>query len=196
MIHPRDEVEAAFKHYFKTGIVEEDWIAWSQLFTDDATYHDHYWGTFHGPQQIQAFLEGTMSVGSMVYSVLVWYVIDEDRVVYKVLNRADNPEAGGPPFDFPSLQVITYAGGGKWSSEEDMWTTQEMKRMGQAYGAACAAHDPEHPRRLSRQDWGDWVDWARPAPGHRVEPSWLGRDDVVPIHTIRDISVGVRNPRS
>ena len=34
--HPRVEVEAAFRHYFLTGPVYEDWIAWSQLFTDDA----------------------------------------------------------------------------------------------------------------------------------------------------------------
>jgi len=33
----RDEIEAAFRHYFLTGPVYEDWVAWSRLFTDDAT---------------------------------------------------------------------------------------------------------------------------------------------------------------
>ena len=29
--HDRDEVEAAFRHYFLVGPAEEDWIGWSQL---------------------------------------------------------------------------------------------------------------------------------------------------------------------
>ncbi len=45
---PRDEIEAAFKNYFLTGPVMEDWIAWSQLFTDDAVYFDHFYGRFRG----------------------------------------------------------------------------------------------------------------------------------------------------
>ncbi len=43
----RTEVEAAFRHYFLTGPVREDWAAWSQLFTDDATYTDHFDGATH-----------------------------------------------------------------------------------------------------------------------------------------------------
>ena len=60
----RAEIEEAFRNYYFTGIVGEDWVAWSQLFTDDATYKDHYWGTFHGPKEIEMFLEGTMSLAS------------------------------------------------------------------------------------------------------------------------------------
>ncbi|HMG43268.1 MAG TPA: nuclear transport factor 2 family protein [Acidimicrobiales bacterium] len=190
--HDRAEVEEAFRRYFLTGIAGEDWIAWSQLFTDDAVYHDHFWGTFHGPSEIQRFLEGTMSFASHVYSVLVWYVIDGDRIVYEVRNRADHLEPGEPPIEFPSLQVIEYAGGGRWSSEEDWWTVQDMKRFNQRYAAACQAHGPEHEPRLSRLDWGPWVDWARPAPGDRPTPSWYGRDDVTPITRLSDMTFGAR----
>ena len=80
----RDEVEAAFRHYFLTGPVGEDWVAWSQLFTDDAPYLDHFYGTFRGPREIQMFLESTMSFAPHVYSPLVWYNIDGDQIVYKV----------------------------------------------------------------------------------------------------------------
>jgi hypothetical protein len=192
--HPRDEVEDAFRHYFMTGPVEEDWIAWSQLFTDDAVYWDHYWGRFTGPAEVQMFLESTMSAAPGVYTALVWYVIDGDRVVWKGLNRADNPQPGGPTLEFPSIQIMTYAGNGKWSSEEDWWVAFEMKRFGQQYGTACAEHDPDHPAKMTRLDWGDWIDWARPAEGHVARPSWLGRADVVPIHAVRDMGFGVRNP--
>ncbi|HVV30854.1 MAG TPA: nuclear transport factor 2 family protein [Mycobacteriales bacterium] len=192
---PRDEVEQAFRHYFLTGPVHEDWIAWSQLFTDDATYHDHFWGTFHGPAEIQQFLEGTMSFAAHVYSPLVWYVLNGSRIVYKVVNRADDPRGSGAPIDFPSLQVIEYAGGGKWRSEDDWWTVAEMKLFNQRYQAArkeagAAAIDP-----LSRKDWGPWHDWARPEPGETAAPSWLGRKDVARVASMRDMTFGVRDPQ-
>jgi SnoaL-like domain len=188
--HSREEVEAAFRRYFMTGPILEDWVAWSQLFTDDATYNDHYWGTFHGPAEIQRFLEGTMSFASFVYSPLVWYNIDGSQVVYKVINRADNPEPGGAPFECPSLQVISYAGDGRWASEDDWWTTREMRLLGTGYAAAKARFPASDP--MSRADWGDWVDWARPPSGHAAQPSWMGRD-LPGIARLRDITFGDRH---
>ena len=38
------EVEREFRRYFMTGPVLEDWQAWAGLFTDDATYFDHFYG--------------------------------------------------------------------------------------------------------------------------------------------------------
>ena len=133
----RAEVEAAFKHYFLTGPVMEDWTAWSKLFTDDAVYFDHYYGRFTGPQEIEWFLESTMSFGCHVYSPLEFYNIEGNRIVYKVINRADSPEPGGAPFEFPSLQIIHYAGEGKWASEEDWWIQAEMKRFAKGYADAA-----------------------------------------------------------
>jgi hypothetical protein len=192
--HPRAEVEEAFRHYFLTGPVGEDWIAWSQLFSDDAPYLDHFYGTFTGPEEIQRFLESTMSFAPHVYSPLVWYNIDGDQIVYKVVNRADNPEPGGPPIEFPSLQVIRYAGDGNWASEEDWWILREMKLFNEAYEAASREHDPDHRHKLSRLDWGPWVDWARPPEGAEPAPSWLGRDDVPRVTSLRDMTFGVRTP--
>lgn len=188
----RAEVEEAFRHYFLTGIVYEDWVAWSQLFTDEATYFDHFYGTFTGPFEIQQFLESTMSFAPHVYSALVWYNIDGDRIVYKLFNRADNPEPGGPPIEFPSLQVIHYAGDNKWSSEEDWWIMSEMKSFNKDYEAAREQFDPDHKSKMSRLDWGPWVDWARPPSGHVASPSWLGRDDVPRVTSIRDMTFGKR----
>jgi ketosteroid isomerase-like protein len=70
------EVEREFRHYCMTGPVLEDWQAWANLFTDDATYFDHFYGTFTGPAEITRFLEGTMGASPQVYSPLVWYVVD------------------------------------------------------------------------------------------------------------------------
>ena len=191
----RDEVEAAFRHYFLTGPVGEDWVAWSQLFTDDTVYFDHFYGRFRGPHEIQLFLESTMSFAPYVYSPLVWYNVDGSHIVYKVVNRADSPEPGGDPFEFPSLQVIQYAGDGKWSSEEDWWILAEMKSFAERYRSACVTAEVDPAQQMSRGDWGSWVDWARPAPGHEPAPSWLGRDDVPRVTSIRDMDFGERVSR-
>jgi hypothetical protein len=191
----RDEVEEAFRHYYMTGPVHEDWNAWSKLFTDDAVYWDHYWGKFHGPREIEMFLDGTMSYAPGVYTPMLWYNIDGSRVVWKGVNRADNPEPGGPILEFESLQILTYAGDGKWSREEDWWIWYEMQRFAREYGAACAKHDPDRPQKMTRDDWGDWVDWARPEPGHVAKPSWLGRTDIKPLRSTRDMTFGERNPK-
>jgi ketosteroid isomerase-like protein len=189
----RAEVEREFRRYFMTGPVLEDWAAWANLFTDDATYFDHFYGTFTGPEEITAFLEGTMGAAPQVYSPLLWYVIDGERVAYKVYNRADNPRPGGEPIDFPSYQFIEYAGGGKWRSEEDVWVKDEMKRFAVQYADAEAANPQTLEQKLRREDWGEWVEWARPEPGHQANPSWLGKEGFTPFASIRDINFGVRS---
>jgi hypothetical protein len=187
------EVEREFRHYFMTGPVLEDWHAWANLFTDDATYFDHFYGTFTGPEEITRFLEGTMGAAPQVYSPLVWYVADGARVAYKVLNRADNPEPGASPIDFPSYQFISYAGSGKWRSEEDVWIPAEMKQFARRYDDAAREHPQTSEQKLRRLDWGPWVDWARPDPGHQAAPSWLGKDGFRPFAGIDDIDFGVRS---
>ncbi|MDT5014839.1 MAG: hypothetical protein QOD39_999 [Mycobacterium sp.] len=176
-----------------TGPVPEDWHAWANLFTDGAIYFDHFYGTFTGPEEITAFLEGTMGAAPQVYSPLLWYVIDGDRVSYKVLNRADNPQPGGEPIDFPSFQFIEYAGDGKWRAEEDVWVLAEMKHFAKQYADAEAAHPQTPEQKLRREDWGHWVDWARPKPGHQANPSWLVKEGFIPFSSIRDITFGVRS---
>jgi hypothetical protein len=187
------EVEREFRRYFMTGPVLEDWYGWAHLFTDDATYFDHFYGTFTGPDEITKFLEGTMGAAPQVYSPLLWYVIDGTRVAYKVVNRADNPEPGAAPIDFPSYQFIEYAGGGKWCSEEDVWIPAEMKQFAKRYAKAADAHPQTLEDKLRREDWGSWVDWARPEPGHQATPSWLGKDGFTPFAGIQDIDFGVRS---
>lgn len=189
----RDEVEEAFKHYYLTGPVNEDWVAWANLFTDDAVYHDHFWGTFHGPGEILRWIEATIGGAPQCYTVLDWYTIDPNGVVvYRAINRADNPEPGGPPLDFPSIQTAFYAGNGKWRGEEDWWVMRESKNWGEAYMAAAAKHDPDHASKMTRLDWGH-IDWARPVPGHTPNPSWM-REGAKIVHRLKDMDFGVRNP--
>jgi ketosteroid isomerase-like protein len=190
--HDRDEVEEAFRHYFMVGPVMEDWIGWSQLFTDDAVYFDHYYGRFRGPKEIERFLDSTMMFGKHCYTALEWFNLDGDRVVWKGINRADHPDRSQPPFEFPSLQIIQYAGDGKWRSEEDWWIQSEMVAYAKGYWKACQAIDPDFSEQLSRAHWGD-IDWARPPAGHVATPSWLGRESEIPVvRRLEDMDFGER----
>jgi hypothetical protein len=110
-----------------------------------------------------------------------------------VLNRADNPQPGGQPIDFPSYQFIEYAGDGKWRSEEDVWIPAEMKQFAKRYAAAADAHPQTLKQKLRREDWGPWVDWARPEPEHHAAPSWLDKAGFTPFSGIQDIDFGVRS---
>jgi ketosteroid isomerase-like protein len=189
--YSRAEVEEAFRHYFLTGPVGEDWVAWSRLFSDDAVYFDHFYGRFRGPAEIQKFLEATMGFAPHVYSPLEWYNLDGDRIVYKVWNRADNPDPGGPPAQFPSLQIIQYDGDGKWSSEEDWWLVKEMKQFNIAYEQMCQeAGNPEFKNEMSRRDWGP-IEWARPPEGALTEPSWQGGQTQT-VASVREMDFGER----
>ena len=183
-----DEVEAAFRHYFLTGPVGEDWIAWSQLFTDDATYIDHFWGTFHGPAEIQRFLEGTMSFAAHVYSPLVWYNIDGPQVVYKVVNRADNPEPGRAPIEFPSLQIIRYAGDGSGRARRTGGPS-EMKR----FNSGTRLLRGSTTRAQDQDDAGSTGASGSTGParsGARRVAVVVGRADVPRVTNVRDMDFG------
>jgi ketosteroid isomerase-like protein len=192
-VYARDEVEGAFKTYVLLGLVNEDWAAWSRLFTDDAVYIDHYWGTFRGPEEIRLWNEVTTAAVPETYTAVEWYAIDGNRVIVRSRITADNPEPGGPPFLMPLLQCLEYGGDGKWRSEEDFWILGHARDFGRKYDEARQKFDPEHPKRMSRLDWGPY-DWARPLPGATPKPSWLTRANLVPVRRAKDLTVGERHP--
>ena len=112
--------------------------------------------------------------------------------MWKGINRADHPDPTQSPFEFPSLQIIHYAGDGKWRSEEDWWIPSEMVAYAKGYWKACQAVDPEFPMQLSRRHWGP-IDWARPPAGHTATPSWLGREHEIPVvRRLEDVTFGER----
>ncbi len=179
--YSRSEVEKEFAHFYNIGCVVEDWDAWANLFTDDARYVEHFWGEMHGSAEVLAWIDPVMAGVPEIYTVLDWYMIDGDKVVWSVQNRRDNPDPEGDPvyFDFPGLSVAGYAGGGKWSYEEDYWDVRGARSTAAAYAEVCARVSPDLETRLSRRYWPDGPPWARL--DEPARPSWLYRDDVTPI---------------
>ena len=160
----RDELEQAFRTYWRTGAVGEDWNAWCDLFTEDASYIEHMYGNMHGREAIRAWIVPIMVKYGEIYTAYEWHIVDPDsgRIVVYLQNRRDHPSGKGT-IDFPGVTILEYAGGGKFRLEEDFYSIRGRDVAMQAYTAACAAIDPEHPKKKTRWHWGHGPDWTRGA---------------------------------
>lgn len=163
MSHPIGEVEAAFRTYWQTGAVGEDWNAWADLFTEDAEYVEHVLGNMHGREEIKRWIVKIMNDFPELYTFYEWHMIEGDRVVVYMQNRRDHPDPSQPPIDFPGITILNYAGDGKWSLEEDYWAFSLATRASKEYAEACAQHDPDHPQKRTRNHWPTAPSWTHPA---------------------------------
>ena len=156
------EIEEAFRTYWRTGAVGEDWDAWADLFTEDCEYVEHFFGIMHGRETVRAWIKPIMAQYPELYTVYEWHVIDaaRGRVVVYMQNRRDDPGGTGV-IDFPGITILEYAGGGRWRREEDFWSMKGAQAATQAYEKARLAHDPEHPAKRTRRDWGKGPAWTQ-----------------------------------
>jgi len=162
MPHSRDEIERAFRQYWRTGAVGEDWDAWADLFTEDARYVEHVLGNLNGREAIRAWIKPIMAQFPELYTVYEWHMVDEasGRVVVYMQNRRDHPSGTGV-IDFPGVTLLEYAGGNRWRMEEDFWAVPRAHATVEEYAEACRRFDPGHREKRSRRDWGRGPDWTR-----------------------------------
>jgi hypothetical protein len=124
----RDELEDAFANYRRTALEagnSGDWNAWAELFTEDATYVEHHYGTMGGREAIRRWICDTMGTfpgDAMPHFPVEWYVIDEDRgwIVCQIWNRMADPGDGSVHQAY-NFTLLKYAGDGLWSYEEDIY---------------------------------------------------------------------------
>jgi len=124
----REELEDAFEHYQQVGLeagTSGDWSPWADLFTEDATYVEHVYGTFGGREAIRSWITkamGTWPGSAMPHFPIEWYVIDEDKgwVICQVWNRMADPGDGSCHQAY-CFTLLKYAGGNRWKYEEDIY---------------------------------------------------------------------------
>ena len=157
-----DEIERAFRRFWQTGAVGEDWDAWADLFTEDASYVEHVLGSLQGREAIRAWIKPTMVEYCELYTVYGWHTVDtaKGRVIVYMQNRRDHPSGRGV-IDFPGITILDYAGKGLWKREEDFWAVPSAYQTVEQYAAACEAHDPGHRQKRTRFDWGNGPEWTR-----------------------------------
>jgi len=122
----RAELESAFQHYQDevAGIAASgEWSGFADLFSEDATYVEHAYGTFTGREEIRDWIVRTMTTfpgSEMPGFPIEWYVVDEERgrIVCEVWNDLRDP-GDGERHGASNLTILTYAGDGLWSCEED-----------------------------------------------------------------------------
>ncbi|MEE2678968.1 MAG: nuclear transport factor 2 family protein [Myxococcota bacterium] len=132
----REEIQEALDLYSKTALeagTSGDWNPWADLFTEDATYVEHLYGTFGGREAIRKWISSTMAEWpnhQMQYFPHEWAIIDEERgwVVAQIWNRMVDPGDGSVHQSY-NYTLLKYAGNMQWSFEEDIYNPDHFRTM-------------------------------------------------------------------
>lgn len=141
------EIEEAFEAYQQAvaGIVASgEWSRFADLFTEDATYEEHAFGSFAGREAIREWVLATMTSfpgNTMTSFPMAWHVLDAPtrRVICEVRNLMPDP-GDGSVHEASNLTILTYGGDGLWSCEEDVYNPMRFARMATGWARAAAEH--------------------------------------------------------
>lgn len=117
-----EATKAAYaRHLVARGDYSGSWESLGDLFADDASYYDVFYGWKYGKDAIRTFLRESMK-GIEDWSFPVqWTVVGEGRVVAHLLNRLPGARPDGTYYEFPSTSSITYDGEGKIIQQLDIY---------------------------------------------------------------------------
>jgi hypothetical protein len=141
------EIEEAFEAYQQAvaGIAASgEWSRFADLFTEDATYEEHAFGSFTGRDAIREWVLTTMTAfpgNTMASFPMAWHVLDVPtrRVICEVRNLMPDP-GNGSVHEASNLTILTYGGDGLWSCEEDVYNPMRFARMATGWARVAAAH--------------------------------------------------------
>ena len=145
--YSEQEIEQAFTDYQDVveGIAQSgDWASFADLFTPHATYEEHAFGTFSGRDAIRAWVVATMTAfpgNTMTSFPIAWHLVDPatSRVVCEVRNLMPDP-GDGSAHEASNLTILTYAGEGLWSREEDIYNPMRFARMTSRWARVAREH--------------------------------------------------------
>jgi ketosteroid isomerase-like protein len=125
----RDATAAAFeRHRVAHDQSDAAWESIVDLFAEDATYFDAFYGEFKGRDAIRAFLRRVMAGLEDWRFPVVWHVVGEGRVVVHLQNRLPGRRPGGTFYEFPSVSLITYGADGLITRQVDLYDTMAAVR--------------------------------------------------------------------
>jgi hypothetical protein len=140
----REELEDAWARY-QEKVVEVgktwDWASYANIFTEDATYHEHALGDMTGRDAIRNWIVNQMNIfpgSEMPVYPVPWYSIDVEKgwVIFKNVNTMKDP-GDGSVHGAEVITVLHYAGDDKWSYEEDAYNPMNFLMMVQGYIQRC-----------------------------------------------------------
>ena len=141
------EIESAYAavHTAVQGYAERGtWDDFADHFTEDAVYREHAFGEFHGRDEIRAWSVRTMTSfpGSVMTGFpLAWSVVDvpTSRLICEVRNLMPDP-GDGSHHEESNLTIMTYAGDGLFSREEDIYNPLRFMKMSMRWARVAEAH--------------------------------------------------------
>jgi len=121
------------------------WDAFADHFTEDAAYVEHAFGTVRGRDQIREGAMRTMTSypgSEMTGFPLAWQVVDEatSRLICEVRNVMPDP-GDGSHHEESNLTIMTYAGDGLFSREEDVYNPLRFLKMSVRWARIAEQHD-------------------------------------------------------
>jgi hypothetical protein len=121
-----------------------DWSDFCLSFTEDAEYVEHAFGTFVGRDAIREWSVATMTSfpGSVMTGFpLSWQTVDEStsRLICEVRNLMPDP-GDGSVHEQSNLTIMTYAGDGLFSREEDVYNPLRFMRMSLRWARVAQEH--------------------------------------------------------
>ncbi len=133
--HSRSELEEAWRHFVAVGD-SGDWNAWADLHSEDGLWVEHHLGTFRGRERIRAAILDVMKPVPMMRFPVAWHVVEGDRVVFYPWQVFPDPTGGDQVFRFGCVTVLSYAGDGLWSYQEDLYNPREAEHVMKRWVAA------------------------------------------------------------
>ena len=129
--HPREEVAREFLRYRERAslaVATGDWDQWADQFTDDAHYREHHYGYFRSQAEIRQWIHDVMQPFPSMEFPPTFALIDGNRVSALIPNILPPPDGVDGYFGFDVNTILHYAGNGKWSYEEDVYSPREAQK--------------------------------------------------------------------
>jgi ketosteroid isomerase-like protein len=127
MAHSREEVRETVDRYHElrrridAGEEPDAFGALADFYTDDAVYIDAAWGRIEGKEAIARWLvESMVGLGDWLFPI-DFTAIEGDDVVVKWTQILPRTRADGSPYTQSGYSRLRYAGGGRFSYEEDTY---------------------------------------------------------------------------
>jgi hypothetical protein len=164
-VFTRDELAAAFQCFEQTvarAAETRDWDAWVEQYTPDVDYIEHAAGVMKGRTAVRRWIRDTMTTfpgNHMTDFPSLWSVIDEPtgRIICELDNPMVDP-GDGTIVSATNISIITYAGDGQWSRQEDVYNPMHFVRAALQWCKKAEA--------LGTLD-DDAARWLREHGGHR-----------------------------
>ncbi len=128
MTMSRDDTATAYARHRALHEARQ-WTGLADLFREDGTYEEPFFGRIEGREAIRDFLDKSMRGLEEWVFPIQWVVIDENRVVTQWFNRLPKHRRDGTPFQFLGMTHIVYDDEGMIVLQHDTYDRIDAARV-------------------------------------------------------------------